>query len=142
MSAISLTAATTEAISRAADAIEMDAAHGADAAAEFGTPQRSASSAGEFALAVPVAVKTADFAVSAQCRRADVRGVASGHADEAVAALPPGVQDDFLAAHQPGQCRVADHDPSHLLKPGASSRNSRMILPTMWVVISSMDWGC
>ena len=70
---------------RAADAVEMDAAHGADAAAEFGR-RTFGKLGGEFALAVPVALKTADFAVSAQCRRADVRGVASGHADEAVAA--------------------------------------------------------
>ena len=61
---------------RAADAVEMDAAHGADAAAEFGR-RTFGKLGGEFALAVPVAVKTADFAVSAQCRRADVRGVAS-----------------------------------------------------------------
>lgn len=54
----------------------MDAAHGADAAAEFGR-RTFGKLGGEFALAVPVAVKTADFAVSAQCRRADVRGVAS-----------------------------------------------------------------
>ena len=58
---------------RAADAIEMDAAHGADAAAEFGR-RTFGKLGGEFALAVPVAVKTADFAVSAQCRRADVPG--------------------------------------------------------------------
>ncbi len=61
---------------RAADAVEMDAAHGADAAAEFGR-RTFGKLGGEFALAVPVALKTADFAVSAQCRRADVRGVAS-----------------------------------------------------------------
>ena len=49
---------------RAADAVEMDAAHGADAAAEFGR-RTFGKLGGEFALAVPVAVKTADFAVNA-----------------------------------------------------------------------------
>lgn len=76
----------------------MDAAHGADAAAETG---RSAFGkfGGKLAFPVSVAVEAADFAVRAQCRRADVRGVASRYAHEAVPALPPGVQDDFPAAH-------------------------------------------
>lgn len=68
---------------RAADAVEMDAAHGADAAAEFGR-RTFGKLGGEFALAVPVAVKTAGFAVSAQCRRADVRGVASAGCPDAM----------------------------------------------------------
>ena len=51
---------------RAADAVEMDAAHGADAAAEFGR-RTFGKLGGEFALAVPVAVKTADFAVAPMC---------------------------------------------------------------------------
>lgn len=55
MSAISLTAATGSDF-RAADAVEMDAAHGADATAEFGRCALG-KLGGEFALAVPVAVR-------------------------------------------------------------------------------------
>nr|WP_308775520.1 hypothetical protein [uncultured Bilophila sp.] len=58
----------------------MDAAHGADAAAEAGR-RAFGKFGGKFAFPVSVAVEAADFAVRAQCRRADVRGVASRYPD-------------------------------------------------------------